>query len=69
MSTPLITWGCIVGLFVIILVVNFYHAVKFCSKEKGRIIDFMNEREEFFVPGDPNPRKIGDIDLDEFDDL
>lgn len=69
MATPLITWGCIVGLFVIILVVKFYRAVKVCSKEKTRIFDFLTEREEFFVPGDPAPRKIGNFDLNDSDDL
>ena len=69
MTTPLLTWGCIVGLLIIILAVKLYRAAKLCPKEKGHIIDLMTEREEFFVPGDRNPRKTVDINLDEFDAL
>ena len=69
MVTPLITWSCIVGLFVVIVVAKIYRAVKAYSKNKIRIISFISEREEFFVPGDPDPNKMGDIDFDEFDYL
>ena len=70
MTTPLLIWGCIVGLLVIILLVRIYSSVRFCLKHKGHLLDFMTEREEFFVPGDPDPRKTEDLlDIDEFDDL
>lgn len=69
MSTPLITWGCIVSLFIIILVARLCHAMKFFAKNKHQLISFITEREEFFVPGDPNPRNDDGKDLDFFDDL
>lgn len=69
MSTPLITWGCIVGLLIVVLLVRLFRAASFCSKNQGKILSFMTEREEFFVPGDPNPRKVDENDFDDFDDL
>lgn len=67
MTTPLITWFCIVGLFVVILVVRLCHTLKTYTKRKNHIFGFMTEREEFFVPGDPDPRNTDITDLDEFD--
>ena len=67
MSTPLITWSCIVGLFAIIMISKICRLVSCRVKGKRNFISLMTEREEFFVPGDPDPRRAGDIDLDEFD--
>lgn len=67
MSTPLITWSCIVGLFAAIMIVKVCRMARCCIKGKRCFISLMTEREEFFVPGDPDPRRAGDIDLDEFD--
>ncbi len=70
MNTPLITWGCIVALFVIVLIVRFCHAVKFCVNGRHRFISFGSEREEFFIPGDSDQRKANDgDDYDAFEDL
>lgn len=68
MNTPLITWSCIVGLFVIILLVRLYRGAS-CSKSRGKIISFMTEREEFHIPGDPDPRKVNEYDSDDYEDL
>lgn len=65
MNTPLITWGCIVGLFIIILVVRLYRATTDGSKSKRKIISFMSEREEFYIPGDPDPKNADDYDFDD----
>lgn len=69
MITPLLTWACIVGLFVVILVVRLFSAATFCAKGKHRLVEFGSEREEFFIPGDPDPRNINDYASDDFDDL
>ncbi len=69
MDTPLITWGCIVGLFVLIIFVRLAHALIFCAKGHHRFISFGSEREEIFVPGDPDPSAPKDYDYDDFDDL
>lgn len=69
MITPLITWGCIVGLFIIILLVRIVKvSSSLSSSNKTKLLSFMSEREEFFVPGDPNPR-MADYDFEDFDDL
>lgn len=69
MSTPFITWGCIVILFLLILLVRFVNAIKFCVKGHHRFIEFGSEREEFFLPGDPTAKEIDEYCCDDFDDL
>lgn len=70
MTSPLITWSCIVGLFIIILLIKLYRGVVFCSRgSKEKILSFMSEREEFYIPGDPNPRNIDEYDCEDFDDI
>lgn len=69
MNTPLITWSCTVGLFIIIVLVRLYHYALFSAKNKRNLLDFLSEREEFFIPGDPLPRKENENDYDDFDDL
>ena len=70
MNTPLITWGCIVALFVIVLIVRLYRAVTFCAKGRHRFISFGSEREEFYIPGDPDIHKANEeYDYKDFEDL
>lgn len=69
MNTALITWSCIVGLFALAVVLRFISALRFCAKGKHRIIAFGTERENLFIPGDPDPRKADDYDCEDFDDL
>lgn len=69
MTIPFITWTCIAGLFVGILVTRLVRAVFFCSAGRHRIVGFGSEREEFFVPGDPVPGLESDLDYDDFEDL
>lgn len=70
MNTPLITWACIVGLFIVILLVRLWHAAIFCSKgDKESILSFMSEREEFYVPGDSLSRKENEEAYEDIEDL
>lgn len=65
MNTPLITWCLIVGLFVVVLVVRLCHAASPSSKHKEKLLGFITEREEFYIPGDPNPKKIDEYDYED----
>lgn len=67
MNVPLITWCCIAGLFVVILVVRLVRRASLCLNRPGRIFEIGTEREEMFIPGDR--LAIDDHDLDDFDDL
>lgn len=69
MSTPLITWGCIVGLFITIMIVKGWRAVRYCSRNKEKLLGLMSEREEFYIPGDPKPRTNRYYDYEDFDDI
>ena len=69
MNTPLVTWSCTVGLFIIILLVRLYRMASSNSKNHVKMLSLMTEREEFFAPGDPDPREGKEEDYDEFDDL
>lgn len=68
MNIPLFTWSCIVGLFVLILLVRLVRAFRFGTK---KVLDMGTELEEFYVPGD-RLRRNGceyDDDYEDFDDL
>ncbi|MCX4331651.1 MAG: hypothetical protein OSJ24_05585 [Muribaculaceae bacterium] len=68
MSTPLVIWSIIAGVFALILIVRLISAFIFCAKGNHRLFEFGSEREEFFIPGDPLPSDI-DNEYEEFDDL
>ena len=68
MDTPLITWACVVGLFLIILSVRIIHTIINGSHlHRRHIFELGSEREEVFVPGDT--LKIDENDRDDIDDL
>lgn len=69
MNTPIITWSCVAGIFVLFLIVRLCHACIFCAKGIHRFIEFGSEREEFFIPGDIDPEKSTDYDFEDFDEL
>lgn len=73
MNTPLITWSCIAGLFLLIVIVHVCHAIIVSVKSKGkeRIISLGSEREELFIPGDPLTRNLEqhESDYEDYDDL
>lgn len=69
MTTPLLTWGCVVGLFAVVIIIRLFRAARRCADKSFSALGFISEREEFFIPGDTNPRTIDDYDLDEFEDL
>lgn len=56
MSTPVIVWTAIIGLFIAVVVIRF--AIEMVKHfHKGHrygipIFQFGSEREEFFIPGD-----------------
>lgn len=52
MNTPLITWLCIAGTFAAIVLVRL---IRIIVKDRCHIIEIGTEREEFFIPGDPDP--------------
>lgn len=65
MEIPFVTWGCIVGLFVVILIVQLCRALVSHVKGTHHAISVGSEREEFYVPGDPDPfRNLDDGDTD-----
>lgn len=67
METPLITWSCIVALFVFMLLTKFIHAVVFRIRAKRPIIELGTEREEVYVPGDPLPLDDAGSDKEDTD--
>lgn len=69
MTTPLITWGCMAALFLIVLIVRLFRAASFCSSGRHRMVEFGSEREEFFIPGDRSRYDRTTPDYDDFDDI
>lgn len=65
MSTPLIVWSLIVGLFIVVLIARLYHVARLCPGHREKLLGFMTEREEFYIPGDPNPRKTDEYDYED----
>lgn len=55
MDTPIITWACIVAIFIFILLTKFIYAVYINMHAKQRFIELGTEQEEVYVPGDPLP--------------
>lgn len=69
MNTPLFTWGCIVGLWLLIVFVRLIRMASFCVREKHRVIELASEREEFYVPGDRLFQPEEEYNEDDFEDL
>lgn len=67
MSLPLITWCCIAGLFVVLIIARLIKSLRMCLNHPERIFEIGTEREEMFIPGDR--LKLDEHDLDDFDDL
>ncbi|MEE0978745.1 MAG: hypothetical protein UH625_04985 [Muribaculaceae bacterium] len=65
METPLITWTCVVALFVMIIVINIIRNIRFHRKGNHRIFEIGSERDEFFVPGDPANGNSIDYDYED----
>jgi hypothetical protein len=66
MYTPLLTWGAMVSLFVIILLIRFCRNIYKYLKGHN-LFEIGSEREEFYLPGDR--LKYDDYDYNDFDDL
>lgn len=75
MNVPLLTWACIVGLFVIVLLVKIFrpHRAAHPSRKPQRrhlpLLSIGSEREEFFIPGDPMSDNPDRYDLNDPDYL
>lgn len=53
METPLIVWGCTVAFIVALIIFRAAHRDKTNRKHRMRVFEIGNEREVFFLPGDP----------------
>ena len=60
-TTPLITWSCLVGGLILALAIKL---IKAAYRHSGQhhLIELGSEREEFFLPGDPDPKNIDSYD-------
>lgn len=68
MTTPFLTWASIVALFIILLLVRLFHTANNASKGSHHLFSFGTDREEFFIPGDPDPKNIDNYDFDDTED-
>lgn len=69
MNTPLITWGCIVALVIIIMVINAIREVSKSAKRRQKFLCLGSEREEFYIPGDRDLSKKDNFDIEDYDDF
>lgn len=57
MSTPVMVWSIVIGLFVAAVALRFaMEVVRYCHEDHTKGLPLFQrgtEREEFFVPGDP----------------
>ncbi len=57
MTTPLMIWCLVVGIFLVVLLVTAVLASHRHRSHHTQIFGFSTEREEFFVPGDPTGKE------------
>lgn len=67
MSTPLVTWCCIVGIVTLFFLGHAFSRVRQLMHGKHSIFHLASERELFYVPGDPDPKIV--IDEEECDGI
>ncbi len=65
METTLLIWWGVVALFMLVVVWRLVKAVGHHAHGGHKIIGFASEREEFFVPGDPDPAEVDEYDDDD----
>lgn len=53
MNYPLLTWCCVVGIIVLLIIVRSAYAIGMGRRGRRPLFEIGSEREEFFVPGDP----------------
>lgn len=65
MSTPIIIWWCVVGVFLLFVAISVGFRLsrgrqkrRVPSKHHVPLFEVGQEREEFFAPGDPLPSRI-----------
>lgn len=69
MNTPIVTWACIVALFLLLVLIRCAKALhaRFHTQHHTHIIELASEREVLFIPGDPDPKTTYDYDnVEEF---
>lgn len=65
METTLLIWWGVVALFLFVVAWRIIMALSHHAHDARKIIGFASEREEFFVPGDPDPAKVDEYDDDD----
>lgn len=65
METTLLIWWGVVALFMLVVVWRLVKALCHHTHVGHKVIGFASEREEFFVPGDPDPTKVDEYDYDD----
>lgn len=67
MSTPLLTWASLVCLLLLIVIINSipHQRNRRTLHHPRHIFTIGSEREEFFIPGDPDPNGNNDDEQDE----
>lgn len=72
MDTPFLVWSGIIAVVAILFIIDAVKAFRRTHAEGGRhLLDMSKEREIFYIPGDPSPRRVDDdaYDFDDFEDL
>ncbi len=65
MDIPMLTWSCVVGLFILIVFVRLAHGFRVNAKGGHKLLELGSEREVFFIPGDPVKPEEYDDDCEE----
>ena len=72
MNTPLLTWLFIIGIVAIIFAIDAltsYRKNHRAGTHAHHVIDSGSEREIFFIPGDPLPRKNDKYEYEDLEDF
>lgn len=72
MNTPFLTWILIIAFVALILIIDLIenHKKSSTKKHHQHLIEIASDREIFFLPGDPRPRKkLEDYDNEDIEGL
>lgn len=68
MDTPFLVWSGIIAFVALLFIIDAVKAFRRTHAGRGRhLLGMSKERELFYIPGDPSPRRDDDDDYD-FDD-
>lgn len=66
MNTPLLTWSCIIGLVILILIIDAMRGWIHSHRRRNiHVFGICREREMFYLPGDPDPNSKDEYADDE----